>query len=93
MNQLRGLREQILALAGRRGAQAVRVFGSVARAEADAGSDVDFVVEMQPGRSLLDLAGFATDMEQLLGVHVDVVTEKGIRAAIRERVLREAVSL
>lgn len=86
-------RGDILSLAARHGAYNVRVFGSVARAEADEKSDIDFLVNMEKGRSLLDLAGLALDLEKLLGCNVDVVTEKGLCERIRERVLRDAVSL
>jgi len=82
-----------LSLAARRGAFNVRVFGSAARGEADARSDVDFLVDLEPGRSLLDLGGLLVDLEKLLGCKVDVVTEKGLRERIRERVLNEAISL
>jgi len=71
----------------------VRIFGSVARGEADSESDIDFLVNMEPGRSLLDLCGLLIDLEELLGRKVDVVTEKGLRDRIRERVLKEAVAL
>jgi predicted nucleotidyltransferase len=84
-------RQDVLRIAGNYGARCVRVFGSVARGEADAESDVDFLVEFDPGRSLLDLGGLQFELEALLGRHVDVVTERGLKARIRERVLREAV--
>lgn len=86
-------REAILRAAERRGAVNVRVFGSVARGEADEASDVDFLVDLQPGRTLLDLGGLLMDLEGILGRPVDVVTEKGLRPRLRERVLREAVNL
>ena len=86
-------REAILSAARRRGAFNVRVFGSVARGEANADSDIDFLVDLEPGRSLLDLGGLLMDLEEVLGAPVDVVTEKGLRSRLRERVLREAVSL
>ena len=86
-------KKDILALAARHGATNVRVFGSVARNEADASSDVDFLVDMEPGRSLLDMGGLLMDLEQLLGCNVDVVSEKGLRARIRVRVLSEAIPL
>lgn len=79
--------------AARRGAYNVRIFGSVARGEADERSDVDFLVELEPGRSLLDLGGLLMDLQQLLGHPVDVVTERGLRERIRERVLEEAIPL
>ena len=86
-------REQILQIAAEHGARNVRIFGSAARGDADQQSDVDFLVELEPGRSLLDLGGLLTDLESLLGRKVDVVTESGLRQRIRDRVLREAVSL
>jgi predicted nucleotidyltransferase len=84
-------RSEILELAKRHGAHNVRVFGSVARGEAGPESDVDFIVEMDAERSLLDLGGLLYDLQQLLGMEVDVVTEKGLKARIRERVLAEAI--
>jgi hypothetical protein len=65
--------------------------GSVARGDADAASDIDFLVDFEPGRSLLDLAALLVDLEDLLGHPVDVVTEPGLKARIRQRVLAEAV--
>ena len=86
-------RDEILRLCASYGARNPRVFGSVARGEADARSDVDFLVELEPGRSLFDLGGLQYDLERLLGRPVDVVTERGLKARIRARVLREAVPL
>ncbi|HAT46006.1 MAG TPA: nucleotidyltransferase [Ktedonobacter sp.] len=86
-------REDILRTANRYGAFNVRVFGSVARGEADSESDIDLLVDMEAGRSLLDLSGLLIDLEDLLGCNVDVVTERGLRDRIRERVLKEAVAL
>lgn len=90
---LKDKREDILRICARYGAVRVRVFGSLARGEADQASDVDFLVELEPGRSLLDLGGLQYELEQLLGRKVDVVTERGLKLRIRERVLREAVPL
>lgn len=90
---LQANRERILQTASQYGAYNVRIFGSVARGEADASSDVDFLVEMEPGRSLFDLGGLLMDLQELLNCKVDIVTEKGLRERIRERVLREAISL
>ena len=93
LETLRQHREAILAVARRRGVRAVRVFGSVSRGEATPDSDVDFLVEVEPGRSLIDLGGFVADVEDLLGCHVDVVSDRGLRPRFRERVTREAVAL
>jgi hypothetical protein len=83
-------REEILRLAAKRGARNVRIFGSVARGEADAQSDIDILVDMEPGRSLFDLGGLWWELNELLGAHVDVVTPASLRASIRDRVLQEA---
>ena len=91
--KLREKRRQILAIAKKYGAYNVRIFGSVARGEARPDSDIDFLVELEPGRSLFDLGGLLYELRSLLGVEVDVVTEKGLRTRIRERVLRDAVPL
>jgi predicted nucleotidyltransferase len=86
-------REDILRIATKRGASNVRVFGSVARGEADSKSDIDLLVDLEPGRSLFDLGGLLMDLQDLLGHKVDIVTEKGLRERIRERVLKEAIPL
>ena len=86
-------RERILQTAALHGARSVRVFGSVARRQDDADSDIDFLVDMEPGRSLFDLGGLLMELEQLLNTKVDVVTEKGLKERIRERVLNEALPL
>jgi predicted nucleotidyltransferase len=90
---LKEKREEILRIAARYGARNVRVFGSLARGEADEQSDIDLLVELEPGRSLFDLGGLQFELERLLGCRVDVVTERGLKARIRQRVLREAVPL
>ena len=86
-------REEILSIASEHGARDVRVFGSVARGEADRESDVDFLVELEPGRSLLDLGGLRMELEALLGCRVDVVTEGGLYWLIRRRIIKEAQPL
>jgi uncharacterized protein len=94
LNQLiQEKRPEILKIAARHGAYNLRRFGSVARGEADEASDVDLLVEWEPDRSLLDLGGFLSDLEDLLQCKVDVVTERGLKNRIRERVLQEAVPL
>lgn len=91
--RLKENRADILRLCAAYGARNLRVFGSVARGQADARSDVDFLVDMEPGRSLFDLGGLQYELERLLGRPVDVVTERGLKARVRDRVLREAVPL
>jgi predicted nucleotidyltransferase len=86
-------RDEILALAARHGASNVRVFGSVARGEAGPESDLDLLVDLEPGRTLLDLGGLLMDLRDLLQVPVDVGTEAMLKDRIRERVLHEAVPL
>jgi hypothetical protein len=86
-------RNEILELARLHGATLIRVFGSVARGEANSKSDIDFLVQMEPGRTLLDMGGLLMDLQHTLGRPVDVVTEKGLKGRIRERVLQEAVPL
>lgn len=90
-DSLTALRPRILAAAEACGAQQVRLFGSVARGAENAGSDVDFLVTMEQGRTLLDLARLELRLEQLLGRRVDVLTEEGLQEPIRSTVLREAV--
>jgi uncharacterized protein len=86
-------RAEILRLAARYGAGNVRVFGSVARGDASSESDIDLLVEFEPGRSLLDLVGLELDLRDLLGLHVDVATVASLKDRIRPRVLAEAVPL
>lgn len=90
---LREKRDEILRIATRHGASNVRVFGSVARGEASIRSDIDFLVELERGRSLLDHAALMIDLEDLLGRRVDVATERGLKPQTRERILQEAVRL
>ena len=97
MVTLRMLREEkrdaVLDVARRYGAANVRVFGSVARGEATPESDVDLLVEWEPGRSLLDHAGLVLDLQDLLGAPVEVGTERSLHWYVRERILAEAVPL
>ena len=71
----------------------MRIFGSMARGEAGPDSDVDILVNLNPGRSLLDIVAIKQDLEDLLGRKVDVVTEAAISPYIREQVLKEAIDL
>ena len=77
-------------LAARHGAKNIRVFGSVARGQAGAESDIDLLVKMEEGRSLLDLSALIFDLRELLGVKVDVVSEEGLYWLLRRRILKEA---
>jgi predicted nucleotidyltransferase len=86
-------REEIFALAAKYGASNVRIFGSVAQGTADGNSDIDFLVDVEKGRSLLDLGGLLMDLQKLLGRDVDVITPAGLRERIRNSVLNRAVEL
>lgn len=90
---LKARRDAILGLPSRWGARNVRVFGSVARGDARPQSDVDFLVEFAPDRSLLDHGGLLMDLEDLLGCKVDVVSENAMRPRFREQVMKEALPL
>jgi uncharacterized protein len=92
LHWLRARRDEILGYATQHGARNVRVFGSIARGDG-AGSDVDLLVEMEPGRSLIDLVGLWQDLEDLLGTHVDVLSEGGVSPFLRERIHADAVPL
>jgi uncharacterized protein len=87
-------REEILRMAAQRGARNLCVFGSVARGEANENSDLDLLVDWEPGRSLLDHSGVVQDLQELLGVKVHVGTEKSLHWYVRDRIiLREATPL
>lgn len=88
---LRSRRQDVLALARKHGASSVRVFGSVARGTARPDSDVDLLVEMEPGRSIFDLIALEQDLAELLGRPVQVVSAAGLKPRVMERVLSEAV--
>jgi hypothetical protein len=90
IDEIKKRKKEILALAAKYGASDIRVFGSVARGEAGADSDVDFLVSLEQGRSLFDLGGLLMDLQSLLHRKVDVVTEKGLHWYIRDRVIKEA---
>jgi predicted nucleotidyltransferase len=90
---LRSRRAEILDRAAQRGARNVRVFGSLARGESRPGSDIDLLVEMESGRSLIDLVGLGQDLEDLLGARVDVISAAGVSPHLRDRIISEAVAL
>ena len=83
-------REEILRLAERRGAHSLRVFGSVARGDANENSDLDLLVAWEPGRSLMDHAGLVQDLQELVGMKVHIGTEKSLHWYVRDRILDEA---
>ncbi len=93
IEQLMARRAEILETAARHGASNVRVFGSVARGTVNRRSDIDLLVDLEPGRSLLDHAALVLELRALLGHKVDVISARGLRPRMRERVLREAVPL
>jgi uncharacterized protein len=86
-------REEILKIATKHGAYNLRIFGSVARGEERQDSDVDFLVDMESDRNLLDRIGLMQDLEDLLGRKVDVATVKVLRDFCREGILKDAVPL
>jgi predicted nucleotidyltransferase len=89
---LRQRRSDLLAAANRRGASNLRVFGSVARGNQDDQSDIDFLVDFEPSRSLVDVAGLILDLQEILGVPVDVVEASTLRPG-DEDILSDAVAL
>lgn len=86
-------KKEILELAKKRGAKNVRVFGSVVRNEAKKDSDVDILIDVEPGRSLLDMGGLLMDLQDLLGCRVDVVIARSLKKDIKDEILKEAVPL
>jgi uncharacterized protein len=93
MESLRQYRHEILDAAARHGVRDVRVFGSIARGDDHENSDVDFLVDVEPGRTLLDVIAFEQDVQQLLGRNVDVLTDGGLSPYLQQRILAEAASL
>ncbi len=92
-NTIKSKRDEILDIAQKHGAKNIRIFGSMARGEEGPESDLDIIVEMEKGSSLLDIIAIKQDIEDLLGRKVDVVTEASISPYIRDTVLKEAVNL
>ncbi|MBI2027629.1 MAG: nucleotidyltransferase family protein [Deltaproteobacteria bacterium] len=93
LEELLKRKKQILDIAKKRGAKNVRVFGSVVRNEAGNKSDVDILVDLEPGRTLFDLGGLLMDLQELLKCPVDIVTSKRLKKDIKEEVLNEAIAL
>jgi predicted nucleotidyltransferase len=92
-DELLNRRDEIIAVAKRHGASHIRLFGSIARGDATASSDVDLIVRFDPSRSLFDHGGLIDDLEELLGVKVDVVSEGGMREQFRNETAKEMVPL
>ena len=90
---LKHKRNEIIEIASNHGARNLRIFGSVARGQEKQSSDLDVLIALEPGRSLLDVVAIKQDLEDLLGCSVDVVTEDAVSPHIREQVLKDAVSL
>lgn len=90
---LQDKRDRILQIAARHGARNLRIFGSRGRGDAGPGSDLDVLIDLDPGRSLLDIVAVKQDLEDLLGCQVDVVTAPSLSRHIRDAVLRQAVPL
>jgi uncharacterized protein len=87
------IRDQVASVMRRRGVVHAAIFGSVARGEAGPASDVDFLVEFEEGRTLLDLSGLIIDLREALGRNVDVVTRRGLHPKLRDAILREEVPI
>jgi predicted nucleotidyltransferase len=83
-------RDQVIRIAAARGARSVRVFGSVVKGLDREGSDLDLLVDLPPGTSLLHIVGLQLDIEDALGVKVDLCTERELHPALKERILAEA---
>lgn len=93
LSSLRLRRQEVLDCATGHGACNIRVFGSIARGEADPASDIDLLVTMEAGRNLMDLVGLQQDLEDLLGQSVDVLSDGGVSPYMRDRIFAEAMPL
>ncbi|MFA4922685.1 MAG: nucleotidyltransferase domain-containing protein [Ignavibacteriaceae bacterium] len=93
LTELDNFKSEIYLLANKFGVKNIKVFGSVARGDADDDSDIDFLVEMDKGRTLLDRIGFKQELLKILDCKVDVISIKAVKGRIKENILREAVSL
>jgi predicted nucleotidyltransferase len=93
LSEIRAQRAVILGIASRHGARNVRLFGSTARGTSSSDSDVDLLVDLEPGRTLLDLGGLLMDMQGVIGTRVDVAIDRMLRPEVRLQVLSEAIPL
>ena len=90
LNAVQQKRKDILEVARAHGLVNIRIFGSIARGEGSLHSDIDFLVDLEKGRSLLDLGGASIKLQELLGRRVDIVTERGLHWYLRDKILKEA---
>lgn len=90
MEIIKRKRSEIKKISQLHGVRNISVFGSVASNSAGVDSDVDFLVDLDEGRSLLDLGGLLMDLQELLGCKVDVVTKKGLHWYLKDKILKEA---
>ncbi|WP_141731404.1 nucleotidyltransferase family protein [Oligoflexus tunisiensis] len=93
LDKIKAHRQEILDIAKKYGASNIRTFGSVARGEAGPDSDYDFLIDLEPGRSAFEIGGLLMDLQDLLGAKVDVVTDRGLNKHIRDKVLKEAITV
>ena len=93
LSQLKKNRDKLFAIAKNRGAYNIRVFGSVSREEEEEESDIDFLVSMEQGRSLLDMVGLQQDLTSFLRRDVDVISDDGLNKYLRDRIINEAMPL
>jgi predicted nucleotidyltransferase len=91
LDEVRAHRDEIYEIGRRYGVSNIRVFGSVARGEADEHSDLDLLIDVAPEHGLFSMAGFAIDVEELMGVFTQVATVAGLKSRIRDRVVAQAV--
>lgn len=93
LEHVKNHRQEIIAIAARHGALNVSIFGSVARGENTALSDIDFVVDFEPGRSLFDQSALRDELQAFFGVSVDVASRRGLKERVRQEVLADAIPL
>ena len=93
LDEVKARRNEVLRLARENRASNVRIFGSVARGEAGPNSDLDILIDADPGCTLFHLGGLLEDLKELFGSKVDLVVADGLKERARESVLRDAVSL
>jgi predicted nucleotidyltransferase len=86
-------RDEIKAIVARHHGSSVAIFGSVARGDEQPGSDIDFLVELEPGTRPFEILAIGVELEHALGVKVDVGTPESLRERMRDEVLAEAVPL